>query len=168
VSACFATIIFAMPPVIRLTALGIMQVPHELIEASDAFGSTPTQKLFKVQLPLALPTIMANVHWFLGEDAAAETAMLRAHAAAEALRHPPALVQCLCVSTYWLLFADRLAQLRPHLERALCISVEEGFRFWEPMARIPLCYVEAEEGDLDGAIRRAIEAIQAYEMTGPT
>jgi glycine betaine/proline transport system permease protein len=62
VSACFATIIFAMPPVIRLTALGIMEVPRDLIEASDAFGSTPTQKLFKVQLPLALPTIMAGVN----------------------------------------------------------------------------------------------------------
>ncbi|WP_046865647.1 ABC transporter permease [Microvirga massiliensis] len=62
VSACFATIIFAMPPVIRLTALGIMQVPHQLIEASDAFGSTPAQKLFKVQLPLALPTIMAGIN----------------------------------------------------------------------------------------------------------
>jgi glycine betaine/proline transport system permease protein len=54
--------LFAMPPVIRLTALGIMQVPHELIEASDAFGSTPAQKLFKVQLPLALPTIMAGIN----------------------------------------------------------------------------------------------------------
>jgi glycine betaine/proline transport system permease protein len=62
VSACFATIIFAMPPVIRLTALGIRQVPHELIEASDAFGSTPVQKLFKVQFPLALPTIMAGIN----------------------------------------------------------------------------------------------------------
>jgi glycine betaine/proline transport system permease protein len=62
VSACFATVIFAMPPVIRLTALGIMQVPRELIEASDAFGSSSTQKLFKVQLPLALPTIMAGVN----------------------------------------------------------------------------------------------------------
>jgi glycine betaine/proline transport system permease protein len=62
VSACFATIIFSMPPVIRLTALGIMQVPHALIEASDAFGSTPTQKLMKVQLPLALPTIMAGIN----------------------------------------------------------------------------------------------------------
>jgi glycine betaine/proline transport system permease protein len=62
VSACFATIIFSMPPVIRLTALGIMQVPHQLIEASDAFGSTPAQKLFKVQLPLALPTIMAGIN----------------------------------------------------------------------------------------------------------
>ncbi len=62
VSACFATIIFSMPPVIRLTALGIMQVPRELIEASEAFGSTPMQKLFKVQLPLAVPTIMAGVN----------------------------------------------------------------------------------------------------------
>jgi glycine betaine/proline transport system permease protein len=62
VSACFATIVFAMPPVIRLTALGIMQVPQDLIEASDAFGSTPAQKLFKVQLPLALPTIMAGIN----------------------------------------------------------------------------------------------------------
>jgi glycine betaine/proline transport system permease protein len=62
VSACFATIIFSMPPVIRLTALGIMQVPQELIEASDAFGSTPAQKLLKVQLPLAMPTIMAGIN----------------------------------------------------------------------------------------------------------
>lgn len=62
VSACFATIIFSMPPVIRLTALGIMHVPADLIEASDAFGSTPAQKLFKVQLPLALPTIMAGIN----------------------------------------------------------------------------------------------------------
>lgn len=62
VSACFATVVFAMPPVIRLTALGIMQVPHDLIEAADAFGSSPAQKLFKVQLPLALPTIMAGIN----------------------------------------------------------------------------------------------------------
>ncbi|KAA0968466.1 proline/glycine betaine ABC transporter permease [Aureimonas fodinaquatilis] len=62
VSAVFATIIFSMPPVIRLTALGILSVPRELIEASDAFGSTPMQKLFKVQLPLALPTIMAGIN----------------------------------------------------------------------------------------------------------
>ena len=62
VSACFATVVFAMPPVIRLTALGIMQVPHDFIEAADAFGSSPAQKLFKVQLPLALPTIMAGIN----------------------------------------------------------------------------------------------------------
>ncbi len=60
--ACFATIIFAAPPTIRLTALGILQVPHELTEAADAFGCTPWQKLVKVQLPQALPTIMAGIN----------------------------------------------------------------------------------------------------------
>jgi glycine betaine/proline transport system permease protein len=58
----FATVVFAMPPTIRLTGLGIRQVPVELIEASDAFGSTEWQKLAKVQIPLALPTIMAGVN----------------------------------------------------------------------------------------------------------
>ncbi|MGI6227259.1 MAG: ABC transporter permease [Peptococcales bacterium] len=62
VSAAFATVIFAMPPAIRLTTLGIKQVPQELIEASDAFGSTRFQKLIKVQLPIALPTLMAGVN----------------------------------------------------------------------------------------------------------
>lgn len=62
VSACFATIVFSVPPVIRLTALGIRGVPTELVEASDAFGGSAAQKLFKVQLPLALPTIMAGVN----------------------------------------------------------------------------------------------------------
>jgi len=62
VSACFATIVFAAPPTIRLTALGILQVPHELTEAADAFGCTPWQRLSKVQLPQALPTIMAGVN----------------------------------------------------------------------------------------------------------
>ncbi len=62
VSACFATIIFSMPPTIRLTALGIMQVPSELTEAADAFGTTTWQKLVKVQLPVALPTIMAGIN----------------------------------------------------------------------------------------------------------
>jgi glycine betaine/proline transport system permease protein len=62
VSAIFATVIFAMPPAIRLTCLGIAQVPKELIEAADAFGSTRKQKLLKLQLPLAVPTIMAGVN----------------------------------------------------------------------------------------------------------
>jgi glycine betaine/proline transport system permease protein len=62
VSGIFATVIFAMPPAIRLTTLGIRQVPPELVEAADAFGSTPRQKLFKVQLPLAMPTIMAGIN----------------------------------------------------------------------------------------------------------
>ncbi len=62
VSASVATVIFSMPPAIRLTALGIRQVPADLIEAADAFGSTPRQKLFKVQLPMAVPTIMAGIN----------------------------------------------------------------------------------------------------------
>ena len=61
-SGIFASIIFAMPPAIRLTNLGIRQVPTDLVEAADAFGSTSTQKMFKVQLPLAMPTIMAGIN----------------------------------------------------------------------------------------------------------
>jgi ABC-type proline/glycine betaine transport system permease subunit len=54
------TIIFALPPIVRLTILGINQVPADLIEASRSFGASPRQMLFKVQLPLAMPTIMAG------------------------------------------------------------------------------------------------------------
>jgi len=57
-----ATFVFALPPLIRLTNLGIRQVPHELIEAADAFGATAMQKLLKVQIPVAKPTIMAGVN----------------------------------------------------------------------------------------------------------
>ena len=62
VSASVATVIFATPPTIRLTALGIRQVPTDLIEAADAFGSTRWQKLIKVQLPMSIPTIMAGIN----------------------------------------------------------------------------------------------------------
>lgn len=62
VPGVIASVIFAVPPTIRLTNLGIRQVPSELVEAADAYGSTPVQKLFKVQLPLAMPTIMAGVN----------------------------------------------------------------------------------------------------------
>ncbi|SHM09036.1 ABC transporter permease [Vreelandella subglaciescola] len=62
VSAIFATVIFSMPPAIRFTTLGIRQVPVELIEAADAYGATRSQKLFKVQLPLSLPTLMAGIN----------------------------------------------------------------------------------------------------------
>lgn len=62
VPGIIATVVFAMPPALRLTNLGIRQVPTELIEVADAFGSTPRQKLFKVQLPVALPTIMAGMN----------------------------------------------------------------------------------------------------------
>lgn len=57
-----ATFVFALPPLIRLTNLGIRQVPRELTEAADAFGATEQQKLFKVQIPVAMPTIMAGVN----------------------------------------------------------------------------------------------------------
>lgn len=62
VPALIATVVFAMPPVIRLTGLGIRQVPGDLLEAAEAFGSTKSQKLVKIQLPLALPTIMAGIN----------------------------------------------------------------------------------------------------------
>lgn len=56
------TIVFALPPLIRLTNLGIRQVRPDLIEASRAFGASPWQLLTKVQLPLAMPTIMAGIN----------------------------------------------------------------------------------------------------------
>ena len=62
VPGTLATVIFAMPPVVRLTSLGIRQVNPEQVEAGNAFGCTSTQLLFKVQLPIALPTIMAGVN----------------------------------------------------------------------------------------------------------
>lgn len=62
VPGIIASFIFAIAPTIRMTNLGIQKVPKDLIEAADAFGSTPSQKLFKVQLPLATPTIMAGVN----------------------------------------------------------------------------------------------------------
>ncbi len=57
-----ATLVFALPPLVRLVNLGIRQVPAELVEAADAFGSTPWQKLVKVQMPVAAPTIMAGLN----------------------------------------------------------------------------------------------------------
>ncbi|MBK8904719.1 MAG: ABC transporter permease subunit [Anaerolineaceae bacterium] len=62
VPSAIATIIYALPPAIRLTTLGIREVDRETVEAARAFGATPRQILFKVQLPLALPTIMAGVN----------------------------------------------------------------------------------------------------------
>ncbi len=62
VSAIFSTVIFAMPPAIRLTCLGIQQIPRELVEAADSFGANRRQKLFKLQVPLAMPTIMAGIN----------------------------------------------------------------------------------------------------------
>jgi glycine betaine/proline transport system permease protein len=60
--ALIATVIFAMPPAVRLTMLGIQQVPKDTVEAAHAFGATPWQTLVKVELPLSLKTIMAGVN----------------------------------------------------------------------------------------------------------
>lgn len=62
IPALLATIVFAIPPVIRLTNLGIRQVDAEIIEATCAFGASPRQVLFSVQIPLALPAIMAGIN----------------------------------------------------------------------------------------------------------
>lgn len=62
VSGILATIVFALPPIIRLTSLGIRQVHPELIEAALAFGATNWQVLCKVQFPLASPSIMAGLN----------------------------------------------------------------------------------------------------------
>jgi len=62
VPAAMATLIFAMPPAVRLTSLGIRGVPTEVVEAAQSFGATPMQMLFKAQLPIALPTILAGLN----------------------------------------------------------------------------------------------------------
>ncbi|MGE4266274.1 MAG: ABC transporter permease [Deferribacterales bacterium] len=62
VSGVLATIVFALPPIIRLTSLGIRQVHPELVEAAVAFGATPFQVLRRVQIPLAMPSIMAGLN----------------------------------------------------------------------------------------------------------
>ena len=62
VPGIMATVIFAMPPAIRLTNLGLSQIPEELEEVGEAFGTNKLQMLFKIKLPLALPSIMAGVN----------------------------------------------------------------------------------------------------------
>ncbi|MFC1916238.1 ABC transporter permease [Chloroflexota bacterium] len=62
VPGVIATVIFGVPPAVRLTNLGIRQVPKDLVEAAHTFGSTSFQLLFKVQLPLAMPSIMAGIN----------------------------------------------------------------------------------------------------------
>src|SRR5918993_488514 len=60
--ALIATVVFAAPPAVRLTMLGIHQVATETVEAAHAFGSTPWQTLIKVELPLSVRSIMAGVN----------------------------------------------------------------------------------------------------------
>jgi glycine betaine/proline transport system permease protein len=62
VPGIIATVIFAIPPVVRFTNLGIREVPKELKEVSDSFGTTWLQKLTKVEIPMAKPTIMAGIN----------------------------------------------------------------------------------------------------------
>lgn len=62
VPGVIATLIFSLPPAVRFTNLGIRQVPEEIKEAAASFGSTPGQMLFKAELPVAMPTIMAGIN----------------------------------------------------------------------------------------------------------
>ena len=62
IPALLATIVYAAPPLVRLTDLGLRSVDPAVMEASRAFGSTPGQRLFGVQIPLALPTILAGIN----------------------------------------------------------------------------------------------------------
>lgn len=62
VPGIIATVIFALPPVVRFTNLGIREVPKELSEVADSFGTTWMQKLSKVEIPVAKPTIMAGIN----------------------------------------------------------------------------------------------------------
>lgn len=62
VPGVIVTIVFGLPPLIRLTSLGIRQVPEDVVEGALAFGASPKQLLFKVQIPLAMPTIMAGLN----------------------------------------------------------------------------------------------------------
>lgn len=62
VPGMIAVIVFALPPIIRLTDLGIRQVPKDVVEAGRSFGGTSNQILFNIQVPLAMPTIMAGLN----------------------------------------------------------------------------------------------------------
>ena len=62
VPGLIAVFIYAVPPIVRLTNLGIREVDKEILEASESYGATPFQKLMSVQVPLSLPTIFAGVN----------------------------------------------------------------------------------------------------------
>jgi glycine betaine/proline transport system permease protein len=62
VPGLLAVVVYALPPMIRLTDLGLREVDRDLLEVADAFGATPWQRLAGVQLPLALPSVMAGVN----------------------------------------------------------------------------------------------------------
>jgi glycine betaine/proline transport system permease protein len=62
VPGVIATVVFSLPPMVRLTALGIRQVPQHVTEAAVAFGASPRQLLYKIELPLAIPSVMAGIN----------------------------------------------------------------------------------------------------------
>lgn len=62
VPGVLVTVVFALPPIIRLTSLGLRQVPHAIVEAAYSFGSSPLQVLCKIQFPIALPTILLGLN----------------------------------------------------------------------------------------------------------
>ncbi|MGE4286478.1 MAG: ABC transporter permease [Phycisphaerae bacterium] len=62
VPGVMATVIFSMPPAVRLTSLGLRQVPEEVMEATRSYGATAFQQLFKVQLPIAMKSVLAGVN----------------------------------------------------------------------------------------------------------
>ncbi len=62
VPGLLAVVVYALPPMVRLTSLGLREVDADVLEAADAFGATARQKLWSVQLPLALPTLMAGIN----------------------------------------------------------------------------------------------------------
>ena len=62
VPGLLAVVVYALPPMVRLTSLGLREVDRDVLEAADAYGATPWQKLWGVQLPLALPTLMAGIN----------------------------------------------------------------------------------------------------------
>ncbi len=62
VPGLLAVVVYALPPMVRLTSLGLREVDRDLLEAADAFGASAWQRLWRVQLPLALPTLMAGIN----------------------------------------------------------------------------------------------------------
>ena len=65
IPAVIATVIYALPPLVRCTTLGIRELPEEINEVSTSFGASTTQTLTKVKIPMAIPAIMVGINWLL-------------------------------------------------------------------------------------------------------
>ncbi len=121
-------------------------------------------RAFQLSPGTALLTILANAQWFLGNTAAADDALARAHARAEALNHLPALAHTLCVSSFNLLFREDWARLGPIADRALAIAEAEGFVYWAPMARLYQTF--ARQSDPAAMAEIATECIDLFTAFG--